>query len=177
MITEQMFDKRVGELYQQQRSRVKTKTYKTGARQGKVRVAGQTIPFTKDELGLWLWRQMKTQAILCPYCSAPIDILTVSLDHHVPLRFGGEVGLENLRCICRRCNTLKSDLMPREWELFLIFLRTLPTYARTSIETRLMHATGGLSQRRQASAKGEAAAPAKPIRAQRGLDYEYDPDF
>lgn len=44
----------------------------------------------------------------CGYCAAPIDRITMSVDHVHPLHRGGTNDRANLLAACRSCNNLKS---------------------------------------------------------------------
>lgn len=66
--------------------------------------------------------------INCSYCNGELRVTTgmeraaatadlATLDHYVPRSKGGDVySPSNLKISCYRCNKLKSDLMPEEWE-------------------------------------------------------------
>ena len=44
----------------------------------------------------------------CQMCFQPTDERGFDLDHHIPLRAGGEDTIENLRPLCRPCHRLKT---------------------------------------------------------------------
>lgn len=138
MISREDFNTRTTALYSYMRSRFGPRNFTAGKRRGQRKTDGVKLPFSVDELQLWLLRKVGMQAIQCRYCSAPIDILSLVLDHMTPIDRGGQLGLDNLDPICARCNTLKSDLTVAEYTLVVIFLQHPDmAYARTSIESRL----------------------------------------
>lgn len=51
----------------------------------------------------------------CVYCAAPLDQLTATLDHVVPLARGGAHDPGNLVVACGPCNRMKGDLLPFEF--------------------------------------------------------------
>lgn len=62
----------------------------------------------------------------CSYCKREMhnrrlsfDGLRKTRDHYVPLSKGGKHVPENLKPACYRCNHLKGDMMPEQWELFM----------------------------------------------------------
>lgn len=45
----------------------------------------------------------------CVRCNSPQRLRTMHIDHIVPLSRGGSNGMDNLRCLCRRCHILRDD--------------------------------------------------------------------
>lgn len=45
--------------------------------------------------------------------------LVATVDHVVPRNKGGGNSRENTVLACRRCNGIKSDMMPEEWAAFM----------------------------------------------------------
>lgn len=135
---QEAFDKRVAELYHHQQAMVRQRKFKSGKRAGMVRVPAQRLPFTSNELWGYLDTFCGLRAVQCPYCGAPIDILSLTLDHVVPRALGGSIGLENIRACCTRCNSLKEKLMLEEFLQLLEFLGKCSTHMRSNIESRLL---------------------------------------
>jgi HNH endonuclease len=103
----------------------------------------EVLPFTRNELIAWLWKQFGLQAHPCPYCSAPIDILSMQLDHKTPLRRGGGPELDNLQCICKRCNQVKGELTHEEFSALLVFMETSGGFFRSRLEGALINGWQG----------------------------------
>lgn len=57
------------------------------------------------------------KATECNYCSRPISLATLAIDHVVPWSRGGSASIGNLVACCRPCNQSKSDLLLIEWRL------------------------------------------------------------
>ncbi len=57
------------------------------------------------------------QPLFCSICGLPIlPNQQISLDHYIPLHYGGSDTAANLLPAHKICNTIKSDLMPVEFE-------------------------------------------------------------
>ena len=110
MITVEQFKKRSSYHWGKQQDMAAAKYWKTGKRKGLVRVPAQTIEFTKVEFQRWLWNTVGLSAIPCYYCSTPVDILSLSLDHAIPRVAGGRFAIDNMRICCRKCNERKGQL-------------------------------------------------------------------
>lgn len=50
----------------------------------------------------------------CMLCGKFVDYEDFTVDHIVPLAKGGTNDISNLQCTCKRCNTIKQDIMPDE---------------------------------------------------------------
>lgn len=80
---------------------------------------GVDLPFDRLALQRWLWAAIGIQAKPCPYCSTPIDILSLQIDHkfakakYVTWIFD----LANLQCICAGCNALKGKMSAESFAL------------------------------------------------------------
>ena len=46
----------------------------------------------------------------CEFCSAPLDVEEISIDHDKPLSLGGRTALDNFIVCCKACNTSKWKL-------------------------------------------------------------------
>ncbi len=55
---------------------------------------------------------------LCQYCGKKFENKDLNLDHVIPRDKGGRTTWENLVCSCIRCNSRKSNKMPREANMF-----------------------------------------------------------
>ncbi|HWR83294.1 MAG TPA: HNH endonuclease [Candidatus Deferrimicrobium sp.] len=62
----------------------------------------------------------------CQYCGGSKGSMTV--DHLIPKRLGGQDAWENLVCACSRCNNKKGDRTPDEAGMKLIRRPIRPTY-------------------------------------------------
>ncbi len=49
----------------------------------------------------------------CFYCAGPMEPIT--WDHFIPMARGGENNINNGRLACHPCNTLKNDMLPRDF--------------------------------------------------------------
>ena len=52
----------------------------------------------------------------CAYCTRQVG-MRGTVDHYMPQALGGSNARGNLRWACARCNGLKADMHPAEWEL------------------------------------------------------------
>ena len=50
----------------------------------------------------------------CMLCGKFVDYEDFTVDHIIPLAKGGTNDISNLQCTCKRCNTIKQDIMPDE---------------------------------------------------------------
>lgn len=51
----------------------------------------------------------------CAYCGIYVG-MKGTVDHYVPQALGGQNQPHNLRWACLKCNNLKGDMSPKEWE-------------------------------------------------------------
>jgi 5-methylcytosine-specific restriction endonuclease McrA len=62
------------------------------------------------------YREVKTaESMACDYCWRVIPPVERVVDHIIPLSKGGRHFRQNLCCACTSCNSLKSNLMPKEF--------------------------------------------------------------
>lgn len=61
------------------------------------------------------WWQAKAAKAQCHYCSKPLALDEVTMDHILPLSRGGYSSKGNIVCACKACNTEKQDQLPLEW--------------------------------------------------------------
>jgi hypothetical protein len=92
------------------------------------------LPFGRREFQAWLWKLMGLQAILCPYCRTPIDILSMQLDHKTPLRRGGGPQIDNLQAICKGCNGSKGEFTHEEYSALVAFMESAGVLFRKRLE-------------------------------------------
>lgn len=134
-----LFDRRSASMYRGMKSRLREKKWKSGKREGQVRIEARPIPYSIDQFRAWL-RCVLEDTPRCEYCEEPIDIMTISPDHATPMNRGGSLELANLRGACERCNTLKGSLLPGEFKALLAGLKTFTEDGRKDIIRRLMGA-------------------------------------
>lgn len=72
---------------------------------------------------------------LCAYCGQHRNIKYMTVDHIIPLSKGGTDSLDNLQCTCKKCNGLKSDMLPHEFTNFI----------RNMLENSIRIEKGGVS--------------------------------
>lgn len=68
------------------------------------------------ELRKTRWWQQKTASGLCYYCGIKVAFKDITMDHLVPLGRGGRSTKDNLVPCCKKCNNLKKNMLPLEWE-------------------------------------------------------------
>ena len=154
MLTEDDFDDRIQSIYKQQSDRLKAKL-KQRAKSSRAFFGNPVpykLPFTREELSLHVWRVFGLNARPCRYCSRPIDILSLSADHHHPLKYGGTWGLDNLDFdVCSHCNSLKGALPYDDWmilrDLFFGQRSGLSPVGRAELENILVNAGAGMAAR------------------------------
>lgn len=138
MIDIEQYRKRVARLYSHDRDRWRAKLQSKAPHGVKLCIApDQVLPYTQRDLEKWMWSQIQLQAILCIYCSAPIDILSLQLDHKTPLRRGGGPDLDNKQIMCARCNRSKGQFTHEEYLLIVEFMRGPAAYFRQRLESVL----------------------------------------
>lgn len=54
----------------------------------------------------------------CQYCATEHKTHELTFDHVIPRSKGGRTNWENIVASCRRCNTSKGNMMPREAKMF-----------------------------------------------------------
>lgn len=148
MISPEQFENRVTALYNSQKAMAAPKKWKSGKRAGSIRRPAMPIYFSKKELQLWLWRTVGLNAVQCPYCRAPIDILSLTLDHVQPRSAGGEFTLKNTQVCCKDCNERKGNLTHDGFDDLLGFMYSnLSDYDRNILLSRLKAANAGSGRR------------------------------
>lgn len=171
MISEFVFRERVQALWDSQKRMAAPKKWKSGARAGTIRRQATVIEFTRDELYTWLWNRVGLNARQCHYCTAPIDILSLTLDHATPRAAGGRFSLDNLRACCQDCNQRKGNLTDRAYIQVLQLSNHLSHYDMGVLLKRLAAAHHG-SPARFFRKPEQKPAPNLPQPAkQNGLDF------
>jgi hypothetical protein len=123
MLSAKDFEKRANTLFESCRDRWRKKLAKGLPKGVELNIALEDIlPFTRRWFQQWLWIAVGLNATLCPYCRAPIDIITLSLDHKTPLRRGGGPELDNLQVVCKGCNGSKGQFTHEEYSLLVAFM-------------------------------------------------------
>ena len=161
MLTVDQFETRANQLFESCRTRYR-KVLQKGLPKGVALniPADAVLPFSRRAFQQWLWQQMGLQAILCPYCRTPIDILTMQLDHKTPLRRGGGPELANLQCICKGCNGSKGEFTHEEYAALVAFMEGAGVLFRKRLEGVMRN--GGMATMTRffpRKAKKEAAKP------------------
>lgn len=130
------------------RERSKPTYGKNGRMRGKLVKCEVPVPFDLDLLYAWLIAKYGPNAFLCPYCNAPLDVLSATLDHDIPLRPGGNE-LTNLLLCCADCNGLKHKLTAAEYLEFRRKMRELPAHVEANILQRLRNGAMGMRMAQQ----------------------------
>jgi 5-methylcytosine-specific restriction endonuclease McrA len=163
MIDQSVFNRRTGIVYQSMKNRFRARYWKSGKRAGTVRTPGRDLPFTVDEFRTWARHTVGLQVVFCPYCSAPMDAISFSTDHDIPVTRGGGLELSNLVACCADCNGLKGCLTSTEYHVFLEVLKNFPAQARTDICKRLRSGSMGMRLRHISPKTKSSVSP--PIHA------------
>lgn len=135
---------RARQLYSDIKKRSEPTFWKNGRLKGRMRWAGVTVPYTSDEFAAWLLATIGCSAFLCPYCNAPLDALSMTLDHDYPLHGGGDNSFGNLVPCCSDCNTLKGKMPGAQYMLFRKLLRQLSPAAEADVLQRLRSGAKGM---------------------------------
>ena len=125
MIDLKHYQKRVAQLYNDERKWWRKELEKQATKAGFVLdvALDEILPYTQAQFGKWLWTKIQLGVILCPYCGAPIDILSMELDHKTPKRRHGGPELSNKQVICRKCNGSKGDFTHEEYVEIVNFMQ------------------------------------------------------
>jgi 5-methylcytosine-specific restriction endonuclease McrA len=77
------------------------------------------IPYPKIEIMNKFKNSMKL--IECAYCSTSLEMHQITRDHFIPKFLGKKAGKRraNIVYCCQQCNTLKADMHPNEFWLYL----------------------------------------------------------
>lgn len=74
-------------------------------------------PGNKDKLYIYQ-RDLKK----CFYCGKKLKFHQITLDHYIPVSKGGTNDIFNLVTCCKRCNKLKGDSLPEDYERVILEL-------------------------------------------------------
>lgn len=75
----------------------------------------------KLRAGQW-WKRKRSSGI-CHYCKKQFLPKELTMDHIIPLARGGKSQKFNLVPCCKECNTKKNQLLPLEWEEYMLSLK------------------------------------------------------
>ncbi|MBT8339969.1 MAG: HNH endonuclease [Desulfatitalea sp.] len=67
------------------------------------------------------WKRQRAKG-RCHWCRAQVSTDELTMDHIVPLARGGKTTKGNVVPCCKTCNTRKKQLLPMEWEAYLLSL-------------------------------------------------------
>jgi 5-methylcytosine-specific restriction endonuclease McrA len=125
-------------IYDSQVARHRKKLQKSAGKGVKLEIpASEVLPYSFEEFFNWVWKKYGIAAHQCPWCNAPIDFLSLQVDHKIPIEKGGSLSLDNLEGICKPCNELKGPQLPEEYAQLLTFLGSLSTPHRAYLEQRI----------------------------------------
>jgi 5-methylcytosine-specific restriction endonuclease McrA len=165
VITAEDYRKVCATLYAHDRERWRRKLQASAPKGVKLQIpADEVLPYTQAQFTKWLWTKIQLQAIPCPFCRAPIDILSMQLDHKTPLRRGGGMEFENRECICKRCNQAKGEFTREEYALLVEFMQGPGIHMRARLEGVLI--SGSIGKMMRHFPRGKA----KKVFVQPGLD-------
>ncbi len=68
------------------------------------------------------WWKNRIGTGLCYYCGVRVAPRALTLDHLVPVSRGGKSTRGNCVPACKECNNKKKNLLPMEWEEYLVGL-------------------------------------------------------
>ncbi len=65
------------------------------------------------------WKQKRSKGV-CHYCRKDFPPRSLTMDHLVPLARGGKSTKGNVVPACKVCNTKKKQMLPIEWDEYLV---------------------------------------------------------
>lgn len=68
------------------------------------------------------WWKRKLAKGECHYCGGNFSPGELTMDHVVPVSRGGQSTKGNLVTACKECNNKKKNLLPMEWQEYLLNL-------------------------------------------------------
>lgn len=144
LVNSAQFRKRISSLYSGQRKRAKLRLLATVPRGVKITLANDEIlPYTMQQFLEWLWERVGQDVFPCRYCRTLIDFNSLAIDHRIPLVLGGGLDLDNQDPICSRCNCIKGEMMPEDFEALMEFLIIRAPQMRKYVEGCLLLAPEG----------------------------------
>lgn len=69
------------------------------------------------------WWKRKCALGVCHYCKKCFLPKELTMDHIIPIARGGKSQKFNLVPCCKECNTKKKQLLPFEWEEYMVFIK------------------------------------------------------
>jgi len=75
------------------------------------------------ELRASQWWKRRCAKGSCHWCHRPTPAGELTMDHIIPISRGGKSTKGNLVPACKACNTQKKQLLPMEWEAYLLAIR------------------------------------------------------
>ena len=69
------------------------------------------------------WWKRRIAKGRCHYCGQPTPAAQLTMDHIVPVSRGGRSTKGNVVPACKTCNTKKKQLLPMEWDAYLLSCR------------------------------------------------------
>lgn len=159
MIEPRDVTKRASKLFYDIKRRSEPKYWKNGRLAGRVRHPGVPVPYMSESFASWLLAKIGCNAFLCPYCNAPLDVFSMTLDHDVPLGAGGTNETDNLVPCCSDCNTLKGKMTGEQYLLFRRLMRQLHPAAEADVLQRLRSGAMGMRLSQQMRAQKSKQKP------------------
>jgi 5-methylcytosine-specific restriction endonuclease McrA len=150
---------RASKLYYDIKRRSEPKLWKTGRLRGRTRWAGVPVPYSSDDFAAWLMQTIGCNAFPCPYCGAPLDVLSMVLDHDVPLHSGGTNEFSNLVPTCRDDNELKGSMTGADYRIFRRLIRQLSPPGEADVVKRLRFGLHGMRLSQQMRAQKSKQKP------------------
>ena len=68
------------------------------------------------------WWKRRLAKGVCHYCGRKVLPKELTMDHIVPIARGGQSTKGNVAPACKDCNNKKKQLLPMEWEEYLVGL-------------------------------------------------------
>jgi len=69
------------------------------------------------------WWKRKRSLGICHYCKNNFPPKELTMDHVIPIVRGGKSEKFNLVSCCKECNTKKNQLLPSEWEEYMVSIK------------------------------------------------------
>jgi 5-methylcytosine-specific restriction endonuclease McrA len=145
MIEPKQVRERAQKLYSDMKRRSQPTYWQSGPRRGRIMWPGAQLPsYSSDVFASWLLTEIGCNAFLCPYCSAPLDVISMTLDHDIPLKKGGDNEISNLVFCCSDCNELKGAMTGKGYRLFRAMLLELSESDAADLLKRLRYGLSGM---------------------------------
>ncbi len=65
------------------------------------------------------WWKRKRSSGICHYCRGHFPPRELTMDHVIPLSRGGRTERINVVPCCKKCNSLKKQMLPAEWDDYM----------------------------------------------------------